>query len=196
MTAIKLVAAVRSAVRAGRLLSLCFALVFATSAVAEPRTPNICEPGSTASEASLQQAVAKSIAGMDAVELQSEDMPGAHQKFISDAFARTFNLNIHKLACGYAFCLVKSGDNFFSVDRFTFKNRQAADAVDKVIRRRKINNLQVKSLTYYDFFVSGNDLVFFIADRQSYQESQALFKAIKENYLQMRASNADSPVAR
>ena len=60
---------------------------------------------------------------MGSVELQTECLPGAHKELVSDAFNRTFNVKISTLASTYSFCLVKSGETSFSVERFAFRNK-------------------------------------------------------------------------
>jgi hypothetical protein len=148
-----------------------------------------CENKYSIKDTLLQQAIESSIANSNSIEVQIEDLPCTHKKYIFNALSRTFKRKIFSRATSYSFSLLKNGENFFSIERFVFKNKQTADNFGKIICQRKINNLQIESLTYFDFFLSGNNLVFFIADRQSYNENQSLFKIIKENFLLEHSRN-------
>jgi len=152
-----------------------------------------CESKYSIKDTLLQQAIESSIANSNSIEVQIEDLPCTHKKYFFNALARTFNRKIFNGAISYSFSLLKNGENFFSIERFVFKNKQTADNVGKIIRQRKINNLQIESLTYFNFFLSENNLVFFVADRQSYNENQSLFEIIKENFLLAHSRKALSP---
>lgn len=180
--------------RIGIVLLMSLLFVWAPSLFGQPRTVPECGDRHAITDIPLQQAVTQ--AGIASVEFQTEDFPCAHNKYVSKAFLRTFGIEVFRLASGHSFLLVKNGANRFSIDVFAFETKQAAEAVEKTIRRRKIHNLQIESLTYYDFFVNGKNLVFFIADRRTFNESRALFKRINDQLLTEPAHEIDSPASR
>jgi hypothetical protein len=57
-----------------------------------------------------------------------------------------------------------------------------AALIAKTLRDRNNNTLQIESLTLYEFFLIENNLMIFIADRQSYQFNKPLFKDIEDNF--------------
>lgn len=134
----------------------------------------------------LQRAIQASVANNSHIKFQADDSPCAHRNYIDTAFNRTFKQSLFHRARGYAFALLTNDDNYFSIERFVFKTRQDANAIANIIRQRKITHLQIESLTYFDFFLSGNDLVFFVAESQSFNENKPLFSAIKENFIALR----------
>lgn len=177
-------------VLAAYLVFFCTSFVFAQEQMA-----NKCEGKDSVKDTLLKQAIEKSVANNSSIAFQAEELPCTHKKYIFNAFSRTFNKKIFSTSTGYSFVLLKNGEHPFSIDRFVFKTKQAAETVEKIIRKRKINNLQIESLTYYDLFLSENNLVFLIADRESFSANQPFFKIIKENFLMEQAPKANLPTA-
>lgn len=167
-----------------RIIILLIYLFFGNSLLfAQTQIVHECAEILSTKDAFLHEAIKKSLSSSNLFDYQTEDYPCAHQQYIFDAFKQTFNQEIFKHATAYSFSLLKTGDDLFSIERFVFKNKHDADVVGNIIRQRKINNLQIESLTYYDFFLNENNLFFFIADRQSFNKNQPIFKIIKDNFL-------------
>lgn len=172
-----------------KIISLVCLVFFGTSSLfAQGQIVYECAGKLSIKDRLLHLAIEKTVADSNSIEFQTEDSPCNHKKYIVNAFNRTFNRKIFSRASGYSFSLLKKNEDPFSIERFVFRNKQDAVSVSKIISRRKINNLQIESLTYYDFFLSGNDLIFFIADRQSFNENQHFFRSIKETFLEYKKS--------
>ena len=88
-----------------------------------------------------------------------------------------------KLALNHSFSLIRDGENYFSAERFIFKDRRTAESLAMRLKSRSTNTLQIESFTRYDFLLVENNLVFFIAENESYLNNRALFEDIKNNFL-------------
>lgn len=130
----------------------------------------------------LQNALQKITDKNPAIEILANDSPCEHTKTIVRALNRTIDKNSFNLARHHSFASIKNGEHSFSAERFVFKTNQAAAAIAKTLKNRSVNTLQIESLTLYDFLVIKNNLLIFIADRESYHFNKPLFGEIKNHF--------------
>jgi hypothetical protein len=162
-------------------LLLFILLLTAPCVFAQKQTVYVCANKPPATDSLLQNAIGKSIANNSSIEFLTEDSPCDHTKYIVNALNRTINKKSFNLAANHSFSSVKNGENPFSVERFIFKNNQTAAAIARALKNRSVNTLQIKEFTLYDFVLVENNLILFIADRESYEANQPLFDEIKNN---------------
>lgn len=163
-------------------LSLFIVLLMTPYLFAQQRTVSECANKPSIKDSLLQTAIQKSIVKNSAIEFLTEDSPCQHTKRIVNDLNRTINKKSFNLAVNHSFSSIKNGENSFSVQRFIFKNNRTAGLIAKSLKDRSTNTLQIESFTLYDFFLIENNLIIFIADRQSYQFNKSLFNDIKDNF--------------
>ena len=162
-------------------LPLFIVLLASPCVFAQKQTVYDCAKKPPVRDSLLQNAIRKSVVNNSSIEFLTEDSPCDHTKYIVNALNRTINKNTFNLAANHSFSSIKNGENPFSVERFIFKNNQTAAAIARTLKNRSVNTLQIKALTLYDFILVENNLIVFIADRQSYGANQRLFDDIKNN---------------
>jgi hypothetical protein len=163
-------------------LSLFIVLLMTPDLFAQQRMVSECANKPSIKDSKLQTAIQKSIGNNSAIEFLTEGSPCQHTKRIVNALNRTINKNYFNLALNHSFSSITNGGNSFSVERFIFKNNQTAALIAKSLKDRSTNTLQIESFTMYDLFLIENNLIIFIADRQSYQFNKPLFSDIKDNF--------------
>ncbi len=164
-------------------LSLLMILLMASGLCAQQqRTVFECADKPSTKDSLLQTAIQKSIVNHAAIEVLNEDAPCQHAGRIVNALNRTLNKKSFNRAVHHSFSSLKNGEHSFTVERFIFKNKQTADLIAKSLKDRSVNTLQIESFTFFDLFSFENNLIIFIADRQSYQFNQPLFNELKDNF--------------
>jgi hypothetical protein len=130
----------------------------------------------------LREAIEQVTASRPAIEFVTEASPCVHARQIANALDRTIDKRAFSLVPSHSFSLIKNEGHFFSVERFVFKSGKTAALVGKSLKNRSVHTLQVESFTLYDCIVIGNNVILFIADRDSYHFNQALFNEIKDKF--------------
>lgn len=161
---------------------LCLLMVLGSSAYAQGTSVFDCSAPCSKPETDFQNAIEKTASGLGSFEFRTEATPCDHKKFIVSSFEKTFKKNIFQEAKIYSLSMLKKGESQFSIERFVYNDTDAAAAAAEIISARKVKNLQIESLTYYDFFPVGTDLLILISDRQSQDVGQQFFSSLKENY--------------
>jgi hypothetical protein len=131
----------------------------AVSAFAQNKIVHSCNTKQANQDQHLEVALEKSVAEIPTIKLLAVDEPCVHKKYITDAFKRTFGKTIAKSISGHTFSFLSSDAGFFSIDKFTFEDQAAIQNFEKIVHQKKDNSLQVKSLTYYNYFVNRNELI-------------------------------------
>ena len=163
------------------LLLICFYIV---PAFAQNQIVHACNIKQGSQDKRLQAALEKSISEIGAIQVMDVDQPCVHKKFITDALKRTFDQDISKSISAHTFSFLRNENGFFAIDKFIFKNQGAINDFEKKIRQRKHNNLQVKSLTYYRYFVKENELILLSATGDGFKQNQMVFTEIEKIYMQ------------
>ncbi|HEU5135733.1 MAG TPA: hypothetical protein VFU13_11360 [Steroidobacteraceae bacterium] len=147
-----------------------------------------CAPASLACEGKLKitdgqllEAVQSSLAKSSIIPVTDEDATTLG-KYIERALRRTFEKDIVALAADHSCSVHANGENRFSIHVLGFRDQAAAGAATALIEKRTAHTLAIESLTYYSFMQAGTSLLFFIADRESFEANEPVFAAIKATY--------------
>ena len=164
------------------ILLFCLLMIPVSYAYAQRTSVFDCSDPCSKPETDFQNAIEKTAEVIGSVEFRTEAIPCDHKQFIVSSFERTFKKNIFQKAKIYSFSMLKKGESQFSNERFVYDDIDKAAAAAETIGSRKVKNLQIESLTYYDFFSVGTDLLILISDRQSQDVGQRFLGSLKENY--------------
>lgn len=167
-----------------KILISVFIILFASSTVfTQKKTVYQCPNTTEANGSILQNAIQKTKADDKPVDFLTENNPCSHSKGIKSNLNNTIDKNLFNLAKSHTFSLIKVGEDFFSIEQFVFKTERQANLINQILAKRKSNMLQTPGVTFYDYFLVGNNLVFYIADRQVYRANLPFFQNVKENFL-------------
>jgi hypothetical protein len=177
-----------------RLTLLVLALLFTPAYLfAQESIVYECSIKSPIKDSLLKDAIEKATANKQAIQFIKEAMPCTHTRWITDVLNRTINKRFFNQATIHYFSLIKDGELSFSIERFVFKDKNTVTLITKALKARTTRTLHLKALTFYDYFQVENNLIFFIADRESYKVNKDLFDLIKDRFqIEYRISNADS----
>jgi len=147
-----------------------------------------CAPASRACEGNLEvqdpqllEAIQSSLAERGIAKV-TDDNTSTERKYIGNALRRTFEKDLVALAANHSCAVFAHGENRFSIHVLRYADQPTAHAAAIMVGQRKANTLKIQALTYYSFLPAGTTLVFFVADRQSYEANRPVFDAIKARY--------------
>jgi len=125
--------------------------------------------------------------------LYKDEFPCSHLKFVTRAFDSTLRRDyLSNHIQGYETATLSWKDRFFSIERFVFKNKKALQRMESALKQRKYNDLVVKSVMRYGYFVFENNIVFLIAEvsgceedvwLSTWKEYARLFKEIEQDFI-------------
>jgi len=113
--------------------------------------------------------------------LYTDEFPCSHLQFIARAFSSTLRRDyLSNHIQGYETATFLWKDGHFSIERFIFKNKKALQRMESTLKQRKYNDLVVKSVMHYDYFVFESNIFFLIAEASGCEEN-ARFSIWKEH---------------
>lgn len=150
---------------------------------AQQKIVYLCPSNQSASAALLEKTIQETISGDESISFLSENNPCAYSKSVKSNLNVAINKKNFDLAENHSFSLIKIGEDFFSIEQFTFKTEKQANSISQILSNRKNNMLQTESVTFYACFQIRNNLIFYIADRQVYRNHLPFFQNFKKSFL-------------
>lgn len=158
-------------------------LLFGFSVHAQQQTVYVCPNNQKTADILLKQAIQETVSGDESVSFLSENNPCSYSRGIKTHLNATIGKNYFNLASNHAFSLIRVDGKFFSIEQFIFKTEKQANSISQILAKRKNNMLQTEGVTFYDYFLTRNTLVFYLADGQVYKKNLPLFQKFKDNFL-------------